>query len=408
MAVLTNFLKLLKPEKNDYVDVDKHISENYDKIDSKMQELNTSNNGKLDKGAVSSEYDTAKKIEDKIKEAQSTADNKLDKGNVLEKYNTAEKIGNEIDLKQNKIDNNLQTPSKNIVDGMNELTWYQKPKQLIGGTSKETAVDLLEYVKTLKEGIYVCDYYSGNGWFKNLPYPIFNANYAENRDFFLEIIPYRPKRSAFNETTIIKFYTEIPGEIGGYIEAVNLFSSSQQKFLGWRYNLSSSSIFNLAQFGYDSSYSRFIQDKVTKIKDKTYQDANTGKIYRCKEATTDTTVTNKFEIITNNELAKKTSEYIVEYKEINTSTRYRKWNSGLLEIWGIEDKIAGGMVTRHNITFPISFIDTNYTVQITYQGELNPIYCNVVTSSKTINGCIVDWSSDSNYSSPYYAVGKWK
>lgn len=39
MAVLTNFLKLLKPEKNDYVDVDKHISENYDKIDSKMQEL---------------------------------------------------------------------------------------------------------------------------------------------------------------------------------------------------------------------------------------------------------------------------------------------------------------------------------------------------------------------------------
>ncbi len=67
MAVLTNFLKLLKPEKNNYVDVDKHISENYDKIDGKMQELNTSNSGKLDKGAVSSEYDTAKKIEDKIK-----------------------------------------------------------------------------------------------------------------------------------------------------------------------------------------------------------------------------------------------------------------------------------------------------------------------------------------------------
>ena len=39
MAILTKFLKLLKPERNDYVDVDKHISENYDKIDSKMQEL---------------------------------------------------------------------------------------------------------------------------------------------------------------------------------------------------------------------------------------------------------------------------------------------------------------------------------------------------------------------------------
>lgn len=82
MAALTNFLKLLKPERNDYVDVDKHINENYDKIDSKMQELNTSNSGKLDKGAVSTEYDTAKKIEDKIKAAQGTADNKLNKGSL--------------------------------------------------------------------------------------------------------------------------------------------------------------------------------------------------------------------------------------------------------------------------------------------------------------------------------------
>ncbi len=99
MAVLTNFLKLLKPEKNDYVDVDKHISENYDKIDSKMQELSTSNNGKLDKGAVSSEYDTAKKIEDKIKAAQGTADNKLNKGG----YNdTAQTLKNEIDGKVSK------------------------------------------------------------------------------------------------------------------------------------------------------------------------------------------------------------------------------------------------------------------------------------------------------------------
>ena len=62
MAILTNFLKLLKPEKNDYVDVDKHISENYDKIDSKMQELNTSNNRKLDKGSVPEKYNTAEKI----------------------------------------------------------------------------------------------------------------------------------------------------------------------------------------------------------------------------------------------------------------------------------------------------------------------------------------------------------
>ena len=67
MAILTKFLQLLKPERNDYVDVEKHLSENYDKIDTKMEELSNSNDEKLNKGAVSSEYDTAKKIEDKIK-----------------------------------------------------------------------------------------------------------------------------------------------------------------------------------------------------------------------------------------------------------------------------------------------------------------------------------------------------
>lgn len=43
MAILTSFLKLLKPERNDYVDVEKHISENYDKIDVKVQEVDNAN-----------------------------------------------------------------------------------------------------------------------------------------------------------------------------------------------------------------------------------------------------------------------------------------------------------------------------------------------------------------------------
>lgn len=37
MAILTKFLQLLKPEKNDYVDVEKHLSENYDKIDAELE-----------------------------------------------------------------------------------------------------------------------------------------------------------------------------------------------------------------------------------------------------------------------------------------------------------------------------------------------------------------------------------
>ena len=39
MGKLTNFLKLLKPEPNDFVDVTKHISENYDELDRNAEEL---------------------------------------------------------------------------------------------------------------------------------------------------------------------------------------------------------------------------------------------------------------------------------------------------------------------------------------------------------------------------------
>ena len=54
MGILTNFLKLLKPEPNDFVDVAKHISENYDKLDKNAETTNQTltnlNNSKLDKG----------------------------------------------------------------------------------------------------------------------------------------------------------------------------------------------------------------------------------------------------------------------------------------------------------------------------------------------------------------------
>lgn len=57
MGILTNFLKLLKPEPNDFVDVAKHISENYDKLDenakSNDETLTNLNNNKLDKGTYS-------------------------------------------------------------------------------------------------------------------------------------------------------------------------------------------------------------------------------------------------------------------------------------------------------------------------------------------------------------------
>ena len=78
MALITKFLKLLKPQPNEYINVTTQISENYDKIDAKMEELSNSNDEKLDKGAVSTDYDTAKKIEEKIKEAKKAGDDAKD------------------------------------------------------------------------------------------------------------------------------------------------------------------------------------------------------------------------------------------------------------------------------------------------------------------------------------------
>ena len=58
------------------------FSRSFMKLSKIVKGIDDSNVGKLDKGAVSSEYDTAKKIEDNIKTAQSTADNKLPKGSL--------------------------------------------------------------------------------------------------------------------------------------------------------------------------------------------------------------------------------------------------------------------------------------------------------------------------------------
>ena len=48
MSILTNFLKLVKPEKNDYVDVEEHISKNYDIIDEEIKKVNDAVEKKAD------------------------------------------------------------------------------------------------------------------------------------------------------------------------------------------------------------------------------------------------------------------------------------------------------------------------------------------------------------------------
>ncbi|WP_270851718.1 hypothetical protein [Fusobacterium varium] len=72
MGILTNFLKLLKPEPNDFVDVAKHISENYDKLDenakSNNETLTNLSNNKLNKGTYTGD---AGKLKEDIDEKMS-------------------------------------------------------------------------------------------------------------------------------------------------------------------------------------------------------------------------------------------------------------------------------------------------------------------------------------------------
>lgn len=77
MGILTNFLKLLKPEPNDFVDVAKHISENYDKLDqnakSNNETLTNLNNSKLDKGTYSGNASNLKaEIDGKVSKSGDT------------------------------------------------------------------------------------------------------------------------------------------------------------------------------------------------------------------------------------------------------------------------------------------------------------------------------------------------
>lgn len=275
MAVLTNFLKLLKPEKNDYVDVDKHISENYDKIDSKMQELNTSNSGKLDKGAVSSEYDTAKKIEDKIKEAQGTA----------------EKIEKEIELKQNKTDNNLQTENKEIVGAINESLWLTKPK-MIG--NRETETDLNTITK-------LGEYASASIFnkFKNLPQVFSNA-------FTLKVI------SSYGSLGNSTYRIQIIGNRDSGFHYRSSNDGDNKIWTEWIKIIDEKDLY-IKLGGLDNVL--YIQDAGTKVRGKGYIDKVTGKIYVCKpvdsklNSVNDTTITANFKLSTNVELSNKIDKY---------------------------------------------------------------------------------------------------
>ena len=67
-------------------------------------------------------------------------------------------------------------------------------------------------------------------------------------------------------------------------------------------------------------------------------------------------------------------DYIVD-EGVSDIWTYRKWNSGLVEMWGIATGLNGsysvdvGYGIDNTITLPFSLIDTNYCVNVTMRGS---------------------------------------
>lgn len=184
MGILTNFLKLLKPEPNDFVDVAKHISENYDKLDenakSNNETLTNLSNDKLDKGTYSGNAsDLKSEIDGKVSKYGDTITGTLninmegkDKVVLKSKGTTDGVVGSDTDGvivensksgKSIRLDNDgvgiypstsLKTEAKDLSGAVNELldSKYKIEYKTIGSPTKE--LDILEFAMTAVEGNY--------------------------------------------------------------------------------------------------------------------------------------------------------------------------------------------------------------------------------------------------------------
>lgn len=265
MGVFTNFLKLLKPNPDDFYDVTTQQAENWQKVDDWAKRID---DGKLDAGAVSAEYNTGEKIEDKIKAVQETADNKLDKGAYV---GNAQDLKDEIDQKQNKQDNTLETTAKEIVLAINESLWNVKPKQLTSTIN----IDNL-----LKCGLYYTDDVAVQGTFPQSLYNdrrwyllVLSRDTAGQNTLINQILFDNMKNSIFYRTT------SNTGQWTNWVEALN---SDSKLFLG--------------TCGVDEV--KHIQDKIIKIKGKGYYDETTGKLYICIKEANATIITPNSEYFT--------------------------------------------------------------------------------------------------------------
>ncbi|WP_308009312.1 hypothetical protein [uncultured Fusobacterium sp.] len=307
MGILTNFLKLLKPEPNDFVDVTKHISENYDKLDkaaeTNNQALTNLNNNKLDKGTYNGKADDLDKA-------------KLDKGTYP---GTASDIKTEIDGKVSKagddVTGNLTMSGQAPIEINTTYfsgAWrrgiqYLRSGQVIGNIGAFGTGSGLEYL-FLSSGNDEIMVKNGDSIIKS------NRLQSINKEAI----------AAINET-----YSKLSGNAG---------------------------------LEFDSNL-MYIQDIGTKQAGKYYFDKNTLGLFRCK-TTTNTTVNDTNFV---NESNYATAYKIDNYCELGSSGNnyYAKYADGRLECWGFFEAAKGG---TGYVVLPHAFAMINeynsYTVNI--------------------------------------------
>lgn len=168
MGILTNFLKLLKPEPNDFVDVAKHISENYDKLDQNAETTNETltdlGNNKLDKGTYTK---TAGDLKTEI-------DSKLDKGSYT---GNAQSLNESINnLNKIKLDNGGYTGNAQGLKDLSTSIWGG----VYGGIIQEQGLKEVgkHYIDNINGKAYRC-IKSGN-WTTNTIENFEECNVQEN------------------------------------------------------------------------------------------------------------------------------------------------------------------------------------------------------------------------------------
>ncbi|RGY66662.1 hypothetical protein DXA30_02600 [Fusobacterium ulcerans] len=189
MGILTNFLKLLKPEPNDFVDVAKHISENYDKLDenakSNDETLTNLNNNKLDKGTYPG---NASDLNTEISKIASTT--QLGRM-IVGKGMTADSTGkvsvvskndgitvNDNDIQLNTVDNLINTSITKPLSANQGVILDKQDKGVLGGYNGIFPLTVASkngiYLLPATNKFYVCvENYSGS----SLTAP--NANFEE-------------------------------------------------------------------------------------------------------------------------------------------------------------------------------------------------------------------------------------